>query len=486
MTDHTHPCNTVGNYRLHRLLGTGSYGKVYLAQSMKYSTNSPVALKILQVRCSAPAKQKIFLKEARLLERLKHPHLLRILETGIHKNNPYIVQEYAPSGSLRTCLQKENHLPLPTVLGYLHQAALALTYLHTQGVIHHDIKPENIFFDTDGKLLLADFGIATLTTPFKKSAFTASTSIKKEKRTQLGHTKTSPGTLNGRGQYMLTDQLIQTIPLEDCHAEVGTQGYMAPEQLEGNASTQSDQYALAIVAYELLTGRTPLKQITPVQEKEQLPEGKHLHNDTDKYPALPSAIPPALEAVILKALSKNPNDRFETIMAFANALEAAVMGERPLPQHRQEDQGVDQKYQEPFILAKANSYDKPYAFHGKRLGGKTESTVQEKETSFLLTSCITEPYIEKALASLPWIERNCLLLSTDAELTPVDIADILDLDEQAIQTLLRHATHQWLQTYQVLLKKELGISLELPRASYGEEYTQVKRLIQNASCLPTT
>ncbi len=470
MTDHSF---RFSDYYLCRLIGAGSYSKVYLAHSMRHPTHAPVALKILQVHDSTPAEHEKFRKKARLLEQLEHPHLLRVLETGIHKNNPYIVSEYAPSGSLRTCLQQEKHLPLTTILGYLHQLALALMYLHNQGVIHQDIKPENIFFDTDGKLLLADFGIATQSAPFYISSFPAST--KKDKRTQLGYTNTPPGTTIDRDQHMLTNQLIQSAPLENCPAETGTQAYMAPERFEGYASAKSDQYSLAVIVYELLTGHVPTKHSIPFQGNKHLHEGEHSHAHPDIYPVLP----PALEAAILKALSKDPNDRYEDIMAFIDALETAGMGKRSLPQYTQ---AKEQKHLIPFISeSKVNT---PHSFQAKSVSEKTESVAQEKETSFLLAHCVTEPYIEKAFASLPWIERNCLLLSADAEFTQADIADILNLDEQAIQTHLRRATHQWLQTYQTLLKKDLGISIPTPGASYREEITQVKRLIQNREHAP--
>jgi len=201
----------VGDYRLLRWLGGGGFGNVYLAEHTR--DHRHVALKVLQMRLGNPDDLRSFINEARMF-RLRHPHIMPLLDLGISRQDePFLVMDYAPSGTLRDRHPKGERVVLPTIVDYTTQVASALHYAHTQHVVHRDVKPENMLLLADGTVLLSDFGIAT-----------------------AAHSTHSLSANAGVG---------------------GTVPYMAPEQLDGKPRAASDQYALAIVIYEWLTGRCP-------------------------------------------------------------------------------------------------------------------------------------------------------------------------------------------------------------------------------------
>src|ERR1700693_2207595 len=203
----------IGNYRIVEDLAVGSFGRVYKGMHL-YLTKRIVAIKILHHTYLGSQKEsENFLQEAQLLEMLKHPNILPILDVGVEDGIPYFVLEYAPKASLRDLLQAEFPHPLDinTALTILTQIGQALSYAHQQNIIHRDLKPENILFNTRGDALLADFGIAVI----------------------LSTTRTTVADI------------------------IGSPLYMAPEQFDGMLSKRSDQYALAVIAYEMLTGRNP-------------------------------------------------------------------------------------------------------------------------------------------------------------------------------------------------------------------------------------
>jgi len=259
----------LGNYRLVRLLGKGGYAEVYLG--VHIYLESQAAIKVLRTMLS-DEHQADFLTEARRLSRLKHPHIVHLLDFGIEEEVPFLVMEYAPNGSLRTRHPKGSQVPLATIISYVKQVADALHYIHRQKLVHRDIKPENILLGPDQEVLLSDLGIAV-----------------------LAHTT---GSLIAQGQ-------------------AGTPPYMAPEQIQGLPREASDQYALGIVVYEWLSGNRPF-------------HGSFIELCTQHLSASPPplsekgpAISPDVEQVVLMALEKDPNRRFESVQAFATALERA-------------------------------------------------------------------------------------------------------------------------------------------------------------------
>jgi outer membrane protein assembly factor BamB/serine/threonine protein kinase len=261
----------IGGYRLLRLLGRGSFGAVYLAQSA--SQQKPVALKLLQMPLSGREEFKSFLNEARTM-RLQHPHIVPLLDFGTSREDlPYLVMEYVPGGTLRERYPRGTRLPLTAVCHYISQMASALYYAHGHQVIHRDVKPENMLLRADGIALLSDFGIAK--------------TIEQSTAASLANT-------------------------------AGTPAYIAPEQSYGKPQLASDQYALAIVAYEWLTGSRPFTGTpTEIVIRHRLDAPPPLRTYRQDLPA-------EAEQVIARALAKQPEERFATIEQFAQALNAAL------------------------------------------------------------------------------------------------------------------------------------------------------------------
>jgi serine/threonine protein kinase len=272
----------IGSYELLRELARGSFGRVYLAQHVVL-TNRLVAIKLmLSAPLASAGKQESFLQEARFLEVLKHPHILPIIDVSFHEDIPYLVTEYASSGSLRDLLnQRSPHLlPLEESLRILVQIGQALHYAHQQQIIHRDLKPENIVFNAHGDALLTDFGIST----------------------------------------MLTTASIKNVDND------GTPAYMAPEQFRGTISRESDQYALGCIAYELVTGHAPFTA------PDFFSLGfKHLMEPPLAPTVYTPQLPEHIAHAILKALAKERTNRYPDIWAFITALQAPPLPQEAIP-----------------------------------------------------------------------------------------------------------------------------------------------------------
>ncbi len=280
----------LGRYRIMRLLGSGGMGEVYLAEDPRIKQQ--VAIKVIRAEQSpypnAPSAQtavRLFQREARAIVALDHPHILPLHDYGEEQQGKtsliWLVMPYRPEGSLVDYVQQRypDCLVPPHVVDHLvSQAAEALQHAHDHQIIHMDVKPSNFLLRANPKtpdrpdLLLSDFGIARL------GSATASTS-----------------------------QAIR-----------GTPTYMAPEQCEGEAVPASDQYALAVMTYELLTGRPPFQGNAM----------RLMYQHVNTPPEPPSAYNPhlskALDDMLLTALSKRPEERFASVTAFATAFQQAV------------------------------------------------------------------------------------------------------------------------------------------------------------------
>jgi serine/threonine protein kinase len=261
----------IGNYRLVKLLGKGGFAEVYLGQHVRLASKQ-AAIKILHL---FDVDIKKFQQEAETTEQLVHPHIVRLLDFDIERGTPFLVLDFAPGGSLRTRHPKGSIVPLARVGEYLKEIAPALQYAHDKHILHRDIKPDNMLIGRQGELLLSDFGIAVFM--------------------QTG--RTSVSSAYGIG---------------------GTPYYMAPETYRGRPVKESDQYALAVVVYEWLCGSVPFSEGNFIQLGYQ-----HSHDPVPPLREKNPAIPPAVEAVVLKALSKEPKDRFGSVQAFAQAFEQA-------------------------------------------------------------------------------------------------------------------------------------------------------------------
>ncbi len=261
----------IGNYRITEPLDAGAFGSVYKGVHI-YLSNREVAIKLMHhTHLGEEHERASFLQEAQFLEMLKHPHILPIYDVGIDEGTPYIVAEFAPNGSLRDLMKsyKPGLVPLEETLTVLSQVGQALDYVHQQNIVHRDLKPENILFDARRDALLADFGIAVF----------------------LETTKT---------KYVDV---------------IGSPLYMAPEQFEGFASRRSDQYALACIGYEMLTGEPPFMGqhavIIGMKHQKEAPVPPRQHNPT---------IPEYMEKALLKALAKERTERYPDMTSFLAAL----------------------------------------------------------------------------------------------------------------------------------------------------------------------
>jgi WD40 repeat protein/serine/threonine protein kinase len=259
----------LGNYRLLRLLGRGGFAEVYLAEHVYLKRRA--ALKVLHTSLEDVDVDQ-FLSEAQTLARLEHPNIVRVFDFAVEQGTPFLAMDYAPRGTLRKLHPRGSCLSLTTTVAYVKQVADALHYAHSQRIIHRDVKPENMLLLTGQQVLLSDFGLSL-----------------------LSPTSAQLSTQNNAG----------TIP------------YMAPEQIRGKPVFASDQYALGIVVYEWLCGVRPFDgPYWLVASQQELIPPPPLR---EKDPSLPEEV----EAVVLKALAKEPEERYLSVQQFAQALEQA-------------------------------------------------------------------------------------------------------------------------------------------------------------------
>jgi len=268
---------SLGRYHILEQLGEGGMATVYKARDLNLDRD--VALKVIRTDIFGSSilerMLKRFQREGRTLGKLTHPNIVPILDFGEHNGAPYLVMPYLPGGTLKQKLKGQ--LPYRQTVQMLIPVAQALVHAHQQGVIHRDVKPANILLTRTGELMLSDFGIARI--------------IDAEETRDL--TSTGVG--------------------------IGTPEYMAPEQGMGQADERSDIYALGIVLYEMVTGRIPFRANTPMavllkKSQEALPR------PTQFVPDLPQAV----ENVLIKALTKDPANRFQTMAECTRALDAIL------------------------------------------------------------------------------------------------------------------------------------------------------------------
>jgi serine/threonine protein kinase len=259
----------LGNYVLVRLLGQGGFAEVYLGEHVHLKTLA--AVKLLHTRLAQDDIEG-FRREAQTIARLVHPHIVRVLDFGVEGHAPYLVMDYAPHGTLRTRHARGTRVALPDVAQYVRQVAEALDFAHAQRLIHRDIKPENMLVGRNGEILLSDFGIALAS-----------------QSSSYQHTQDVAGTI----------------------------AYMAPEQIQAHPRPASDQYALGIVIYEWLSGNRPFQgTYTEVAIKHTMAPPPPLRGQ------IPD-LPPGVEEVVMRALQKDPRQRFEDVRSLAAALEQA-------------------------------------------------------------------------------------------------------------------------------------------------------------------
>lgn len=270
---------TIGKYQVERLLGRGATSSVYLARDP--FSNKQVAIKVATPEVLHDPQygtqyRRLFINEAGLAGKLKHPHIVNLLDAVVDDDQQYIVMEHLPGVTLEPYCQPDNLLGFDRVVDVIFKCSQALDYASRQGVVHRDIKPANVMFGHDGDIKLADFGAA----------------------------------LSLRST---TTQIM---------GAVGSLAYMAPEQLRHEAVThQTDIYSLGVVMFQLLTGQLPYQadnQAALIQKilNEPMPLVSDLRPD----------VPVALASIVMRATEKTLKDRYSTWLEFIKDLSEAVGG----------------------------------------------------------------------------------------------------------------------------------------------------------------
>src|SRR5437868_3490590 len=246
-------------YVIKRKLGSGGMADVYLAEDQELGRR--VALKLLNDRHAADDQfVERFRREAQSAAGLNHPNIVSIFDRGRAEGTYYIAMEYLDGRTLKELLVRNGPTPIPIAIDYARQILSALSFAHRNGIVHRDIKPHNIVVGSDGRLKVTDFGIAR----------------------------------SGASQ------------MTEAGSIVGTAQYLSPEQARGApVDPRSDLYSLGIVLYEMLTGHVPFTGDTPVEIAM-----KHLSQVPEPPSSLRSEVPHDLDAVVMRALAKNPDQRY--------------------------------------------------------------------------------------------------------------------------------------------------------------------------------
>jgi serine/threonine-protein kinase len=263
-----------GRYRLVRRLGAGATAVVELADDMQLER--PVAVKLLadSVLDDDDFRTR-FVREARAAARLSHPNVVRVYDTGETDGRPFIVMEYVPGETLAAVLERRGTLPPTDVVDLGAQACAGLSEAHDHGLVHRDVKPQNLILRDDGTLKIADFGI-----------------VRGDEATRL----TQQGTV------------------------LGTAAYLSPEQAAGaDVTAASDLYSLGAVLYELLTGRTPY-QFASLADLADKQRGGAVTPVRDLEPGVPER----LEAVVMRCLAHDPRFRYRSAAELRAALQTSV------------------------------------------------------------------------------------------------------------------------------------------------------------------
>src|SRR5579872_317313 len=323
-------------YQLQEPIGRGGMATIYRGHDMRM--DRVVAIKVLRdIYSTDPKFVTRFQREAKAASSLQHPNIVQVYDYGQTDGNYFIVMELIEGTDLRRYLRSRGVLDIERAIIIAHDVALGLGAAHRRGIVHRDVKPQNVLVGRDGSIKLTDFGIASV---YKD--------INAERLTTTGMT-------------------------------LGTVQYYAPEQAQGEiVSPAADIYALGIVMYEMLCGRTPFDGDTPVAVAM-----RHIQDTPDPPSTYNPRIPPGLERIILRCLEKDPRNRYRDGDALAYALEnyarsgsrrpTGSVGPASRPQFGPQPLGLPSTDGRPAPGAGPAAYGGPAVASGPRVGGRVQS-----------------------------------------------------------------------------------------------------------------
>src|SRR5215210_2606064 len=264
-----------GRYEVEELVGVGGMSSVYRAHDRLLGRM--VALKVLHQQYTEDADYvERFRREARSVASLSHPNIVTVIDRGEHEGRPFIVFEYVDGENLKKQIERLGPAPVDEALELGLQIARGLSFAHQNGLVHRDVKPQNVLLNGDGQAKVTDFGIA--------------------RSLDVQHGMTQTGTV------------------------LGTSDYIAPEQAQGErVDEHSDVYSLGVVLYELLTGEVPFPG-----ENFVAVAMRHINEPPPPIRDRRPDVSPRLEAAVHRAMAKDPNDRFQTMAELADELEACL------------------------------------------------------------------------------------------------------------------------------------------------------------------
>jgi serine/threonine protein kinase len=281
------PDTRLGPYEIAAPLGAGGMGEVYRARDVRH--DRVVAVKVLSQKASLPGGGERFFREIRIAAQLTHPHILPLIDSGESDGVLFFVMPYIEGETLRQRIARSGELPIRESIRVLRHVIDALAYAHLRGVIHRDMKPENVLL-SDRHALVSDFGIAKAIREMSSPDTTATIDL-----------ATVAGTI------------------------LGTPAYMAPEQAGGETvDHRADIYSAGVMAYEMLTGRLPFQATTAQQMM-----AAHLTKVADSILKWRPEIPPQLASTVMKCLEKRPADRWQSATELLAAIEALEEAKTP-------------------------------------------------------------------------------------------------------------------------------------------------------------